>query len=94
MRTDGFPSTRILGSSVGWCSTPPSTVFLLPVQNKGKQVTLLRVESLSSVLTVTCLFFQARRPSLGYWDEGRLLLTFSCLSMSFISVFVGEVRVF
>lgn len=42
------------------------------------------------VLTVTCLFFQARRPSLGYWDEGRLLLTFSCLSTSFIMAFGGE----
>lgn len=90
MRTDGFRSTRILGSSLGWCSMPSSIAFLLSLQNKQKQVTLLRAESLPSVLTVTCLFFQARRPSLGYWDEGRLLLTFSGLSKSSITVFVGE----
>lgn len=91
MRIGGFPGDRTLGSSLGRCSKP-SIAFLFPTQNKWEQLTFLRVESLFhlSWLWHDYLLFHARRRSPGCWERGRLLLTFSCLTLLSVMVFAGE----
>lgn len=89
MRTDGFRSTGILGSSLGWCSTPSSIAFS-PLTTEQTKTSYIAEGGVPFVCPDCDVSLQARRPSPGYWDEGRLLLTFSGLSKSSITVFVGE----